>query len=165
MNAAPRAPRLVFAVGNPSRGDDALGPMLAERLEAAALPGVEVLTDFQWQVEHALDLEDRTQVIFVDASCEQAAPFTLQRVLPSAGQAFTTHTLSPSQVLAAYSQVTGKPPPPSLLLGVRASSFELGAEPSVAARRDGAAAWDRLHALCSEPLPATVDRSPPAGTP
>jgi Ni,Fe-hydrogenase maturation factor len=29
------APLLVLAVGNPSRGDDALGPALAERLEAA----------------------------------------------------------------------------------------------------------------------------------
>ena len=37
------APTLVFAVGNLSRGDDAVGPLLAERLEAAAVPGVEVL--------------------------------------------------------------------------------------------------------------------------
>ncbi len=37
------APTLVFAVGNPSRGDDAVGPLLAARLEAADVPGVEVL--------------------------------------------------------------------------------------------------------------------------
>ena len=36
---------LVLATGNPSRGDDALGPLLAERLEDAALAGVEVLVD------------------------------------------------------------------------------------------------------------------------
>ena len=35
------APTLVFAVGNPSRGDDAVGPLLAARLEAADVPGVE----------------------------------------------------------------------------------------------------------------------------
>ena len=28
------APLLILAVGNPSRGDDALGPMLLERLQA-----------------------------------------------------------------------------------------------------------------------------------
>ena len=33
--SAVRAPVLVLAVGNPSRGDDAIGPLLAERLEAA----------------------------------------------------------------------------------------------------------------------------------
>ena len=36
------APTLVFAVGNPSRGDDAVGPLLAARLEAADVPGVEM---------------------------------------------------------------------------------------------------------------------------
>ena len=35
--ARPRvAPLLVFAVGNPSRGDDALGPTLAHALRSAA---------------------------------------------------------------------------------------------------------------------------------
>jgi hypothetical protein len=48
-------PILVFAWGNPSRGDDALGPLFAERIEALGLPGVECLTDFQLQVEHALE--------------------------------------------------------------------------------------------------------------
>ena len=53
------APRLVIGIGNPSRGDDAIGPLAVERLEALALPGVELLTDFQLQVEHALDLIGR----------------------------------------------------------------------------------------------------------
>ncbi|MBL8482901.1 MAG: Ni/Fe hydrogenase, partial [Rhodocyclaceae bacterium] len=44
----------MFAWGNPGRGDDALGPLFAERIEALDLPGVECLTDFQLQVEHAL---------------------------------------------------------------------------------------------------------------
>jgi hypothetical protein len=39
------------------------------------------------------------------------------------------------------------------LLGVRATSFELGAEPSVAAQHDCALAWERLLALCAEPVP------------
>ena len=47
---------LVFGWGNPSRGDDALGPLFVDAVEAMKLPGVECLTDFQLQVEHALDL-------------------------------------------------------------------------------------------------------------
>jgi len=151
-----RAPILVIAVGNPSRGDDAVGPMLAEWLAAANVPGVEVLTDYQWQIEHALDLEGRARVIFVDASCETGAPFTVHTVLAEAGSLHTSHALSPGHVLEAYRQVTGCVPPPALLLGVRATSFELGAEPSAAALRDGALAREMLLTLCAGPLAANT---------
>lgn len=145
-----RPPILVIAVGNPSRGDDAAGPLLAERLATACVPDVEVLTDYQWQVEHALDLVGRAQVIFVDASCETEAAFSVRTVLPDAGSLHTSHALSPGHVLEAYRQVTGRLPPPAILLGVRATSFELGAEPSAAAQRDSACAWEKLLALCQE---------------
>ena len=39
------APRLIIGIGNPSRGDDAIGPLAIERLEALDLPGAELLTD------------------------------------------------------------------------------------------------------------------------
>ncbi|MCC7218819.1 MAG: hydrogenase maturation protease, partial [Burkholderiales bacterium] len=71
------APFLVIGIGNPSRGDDALGPLLVERIEAMDLPGVECLTDFQLQVEHALDLVGREQVVFVDATAAGEARCTL----------------------------------------------------------------------------------------
>ncbi|NBS18146.1 MAG: Ni/Fe hydrogenase, partial [Gammaproteobacteria bacterium] len=63
---------LILGVGNPSRGDDALGPLLIEQLETllsqeerAAAGGIELLTDFQLQIEHALDLLNRSLVLFV----------------------------------------------------------------------------------------------------
>lgn len=68
---APVAPLLVLAVGNPSRGDDALGPRLLDALHAAGadLDGqVELLGDFQLQIEHVLDLRGRRAVLFVDAA-------------------------------------------------------------------------------------------------
>jgi hypothetical protein len=40
------------------------------------------------------------------------------------------------------------------LLGVRATSFELGAEPSLAAQRDSVLAWEKLRSLCQEVLAA-----------
>jgi len=72
--AAGLAPVLIIGIGNPSRGDDALGPLAAQRLAELALPGVEVLTDFQLQVEHALDLLGRREAIFVDAAATGEAP-------------------------------------------------------------------------------------------
>ena len=82
--SGPVAPTLVIAVGNPERGDDALGPLLAERLAALGMPGVEVLTDFQLQIEHTVDLARRAEVILVDASASGPAPFTWRTVEPAA---------------------------------------------------------------------------------
>ncbi|HEX9208428.1 MAG TPA: hydrogenase maturation protease, partial [Steroidobacteraceae bacterium] len=96
------APTLVFAVGNPSRGDDAVGPLLAERLLAECLPGVEVLTDFQLQVEHALDLEHRERVIFIDACVDAETPVVERELHADARFRHTSHALEPQQVLETY---------------------------------------------------------------
>jgi hydrogenase maturation protease len=144
------APVLVLAVGNPSRGDDALGPLLAERIEAAAFDGVEVLTDFQLQIEHALDLQDRELVVFIDAGFEMAAPFEWRTVNPSADFLHTTHALSPGAVLETFSRVTGSIPPPCLILCVRGESFALGEPLSAAGRSHLEGAWRSLRLLCGQ---------------
>lgn len=126
LHAAPgAAPTLVIAIGNPSRGDDALGPLAAERIEAMKLPGVEVLVDFQLQVEHALDLMGRSRVLFVDASASLAEPFALTPVEPRCDASFTSHALAPSAVLFNYQQLIGTPPP-SCVLAIRGEAFRLG---------------------------------------
>ena len=146
-----RQPALVIAVGNPSRGDDALGPMLAERLEAAALPGVEVLCDFQLQVEHALDLEGRERVVFVDAGSGTPAPCELRRVTAGEDWRHTSHALSPEAVLATWSRLRADPPPECWVLCVRGERFELGEGLSPAAARNLEAAWPALVEWLSRP--------------
>lgn len=152
MNA--RAPVLVLAVGNPSRGDDAIGPELAARLEAAALPGVEVIVEFQLQVEHALDLADRARVIFVDAGSGTAAPFELGRVGAVEDHLHTTHALSPGTVLATYRRVVGREAPESWSLCVSGESFALGEGLSEAAAANLESAWPALRGLCRGAGPA-----------
>ena len=139
-----RAPVLVLAVGNPSRGDDALGPELAARLEAAALPGVEVITEFQLQVENALDLEGRERVLFVDAGTGMPGPFELRRAQPAEDFLHTSHAISPEAVLVTYKRVTGKEPPEAWVLCVRGEAFELGEGLSGAAATNLEAAWEAL---------------------
>lgn len=138
------APVLVLAVGNPSRGDDAIGPALAARIEAASLAGVEVITEFQLQVENALDLVGRERVIFVDAGTGTTPPFEFKRVAAASEFLHTSHALSPEAVLATYRRVTGAEPPQAWLLCVRGESFELGEEFSAAAREHVEAAWLEL---------------------
>jgi hydrogenase maturation protease len=135
---------LVLAVGNPSRGDDALGPELAARLEAAALPGVEVVTEFQLQVENALDLEGRERVVFVDAGTGTPGPFEFRRAVPAEDFLHTSHAISPEAVLATYKRVTGNEPPEAWVLCVRGEAFELGEGLSEGAARNLEAAWEGL---------------------
>jgi hydrogenase maturation protease len=134
------APMLVLAVGNPSRGDDALGPRAAAALQALELPGVEVLTDFQLQVEHALDLLGRSEVVFIDAAASGPAPFAFGPVAPTAEAPDSSHSLWPSAVLEAYRRLTGSAPPRSRLLAIRGHAFELGAPLSDAAEANLGAA-------------------------
>jgi hydrogenase maturation protease len=121
---------LVFGYGNPARGDDALGPSLIERLEVrrggGELEDVELLTDFQLQIEHALDLVGRRCVIFADAASWGPKPFAFGRVRPADVAGYTSHAMSPGAVLQVYGQVTGNAPPPTWLLAIRGFAFDLG---------------------------------------
>ena len=101
------APVLIIGIGNPSRGDDALGPLMIERLEALNLPGVELLTDFQLQVEYALDLQGRRSVIFVDAAVSGPEPYAYAAVEPEQDTSYSSHELSPAAVLHTYEKLFG----------------------------------------------------------
>lgn len=141
------APVVVFAIGNPSRGDDAIGPEIAARLEAAALPWVELIVDFQLQVEHALDLQDRRLAVFVDAAIDAVAPWEIHKVVPARDASHTSHALSPAAVLETFERVTGRDAPEAWVLAVRGEAFELGAPLSTGARAHLEAAWAGLKDL------------------
>lgn len=132
------APLLVLGVGNPSRGDDALGPIFVERLgetlsREVSRGALDLLTEYQLQIEHALDLTGRERVFFVDASVRACAPFELTRVAPRRDSSISTHALSPEAVLATHRELLGEPPE-AWILAIRAERFELGTQLSDAAR-------------------------------
>jgi hydrogenase maturation protease len=139
------APVLVFAWGNPSRGDDALGPLFSEAIEALRLPGVECLTDFQLQVEHALDLRGRRCVLFVDAATglRPDEPFRVSRLGPRRDASLTTHAVSPETLLQVFLELDRRAPPPAWLLRIGGERWELGEALSVTAagHLDHAVAW------------------------
>jgi hydrogenase maturation protease len=118
---------LLFGYGNLSRGDDALGPLLLEYAESHCdLDGIEVLTDFQLQIEHALDLENRRLVLFVDASVACVDAFDFAVLEPARDKSYTTHAMSPAAVLDVYQSIKKQTPPPCFLLSIKAEQFELG---------------------------------------
>ena len=120
-------PILVFGYGNLSRGDDALGPLLLERIEESCdLDAVEILTDFQLQVEHALDIENRKLVLFVDASVSCKTAFDFFELQALKDKSYSTHAMSPAAVLQVYQTIKKQNPPPAFLLSIQGLSFELG---------------------------------------
>ena len=143
-HASRLSPILVIGIGNPSRGDDALGPLLIDRLAAMELTDVELLTDFQLQVEYVLDLAGRRQVIFVDASVSEPEPFAFRALQPSRDASHSSHALSPAALLASCDQVGVKPPAQSFVLAIRGYRFELGEPLSEEAGDNLAAASDFL---------------------
>ena len=119
-------PRLIIGIGNPSRGDDAVGPLCIERLQELGMPDTDLLTDFQLQVEYALDLAGRDEVIFIDAAASGVAPFTFTPVTPCTDRSYTSHAVSPAAVLAACQQIGQPLPAHAYMLAIRGYGFELG---------------------------------------
>jgi len=142
---------LIFGYGNPSRGDDAIGPMLLEHLEARQWEGIELLTDFQLQVEHALDLEGRRLVLFVDAHLSCPPPFAFGPLTPACDASYTTHAMSPAAVLQVYREIRRREPPPGFLLSIRGERFELGQDLSTAGAANLDAALTFAEGLCVRP--------------
>ena len=149
------APRLVFAIGNASRGDDALGPELGQLLRAEGwFDGgrAELIEVYQLQVEHALELDGRDAVLFVDAERPQrpgrdtggdglagdegtdaAAGVALRPVAPAPAPAFS-HALEPGALLEVHDRIFGRSPPPACVLAIAGTDFGLGAPLSAMAR-------------------------------
>jgi hydrogenase maturation protease len=143
------APILVLTCGNPSRGDDALGTglhdlLVAHKRDTGELPEVEVLTDFQLQIEHAVDLQGRDCIIFADASVNCAEPFEMKTLVAARDDTFTTHAMSPASVLSVYRQVNGVEPPPAYMLEIRAYEFGLGKQMTDKARANLQQAFEHI---------------------
>jgi hydrogenase maturation protease len=159
------APLLVFGWGNPSRGDDALGPLFVEQLRARLDEGcvgqVDFLDDFQLQVEHALDLLGRRRVLFVDASLDCAAPFEATALQAVRDSSFTTHAMSPASVLQVFRDLYHAEPPPCTQLAIRGTAFELGEPAGDAALANLALAldWGRRW-IASSGVADAVDAAP-----
>lgn len=153
---------VVIGVGNPSRGDDALGPRLLERI-ADAYPALATVCDFQLQVEHALDLRGADLAFFIDAAMNLDVPYRLSELEARGTVPVFSHALSPQAVLAVYASVEGSAPPPSFMLAVRGQDFELGSSLSAVGSAALESAWLLVGELLSAPVPELWRRAASAG--
>jgi len=147
----------LFTWGNPSRGDDAIGPALHQFIKQfinrAALKHIQLIEDFQLQPEHVCDISDNACVVFIDASYQGDNPFHIEKVNAAKELGYTTHALSPAALMAIYAQTQNKPCPPAFLFSVRGYSFELGAPLSKQAQENIILATQFLTELLSSQNP------------
>ena len=150
--AASSEPALtVFAWGNESRGDDAIGAILARRILDLNHPGIDVVEDHQLNLEHVMDIRDGVPVLFVDASIAIDKEYRLEKLSPLRDASISTHSISPTALLDLYEQTLGKNAPDAYLLHVSGTSFELGEEISAAASASVDQAWQFLADVLSRP--------------
>ncbi|WP_249115593.1 hydrogenase maturation protease [Azoarcus sp. L1K30] len=135
---------VVFAIGNDARGDDALGPQLAVRIEQASPPGLKLFAEYQLQIEHALDLRGAAAVLFIDAAVGLEQAFEFHRTVPDPAAPLLSHALSPGALLAVFERIEGRAPPPAFVLALRGKSFELGESLSAPAASALEAGWTWL---------------------
>ena len=127
------APLLVFGWGN--RAVATMRSGLCFLIDCGPVAGkgagsVEFLEDFQLQIEHALDLVGRRQVLFVDASRECRAPFEVRTLAPARDASYTSHAMSPQSLLQVYCELHQARAPRCTLLAIRGEQFELGCSPA-----------------------------------
>ncbi len=127
-----KARRLLLACGNTLRGDDGIGPWLADWAEErfADEPDLQVISRQQWGPELAADLAEASAVLFVDCSTSsQGGSVDLIEVHPAQRtEGVGTHQVSAAELLGMAHELYGSLPRKALLLTIGAGSTELSEE-------------------------------------
>ena len=143
---------LVIGYGNTLRGDDGVGYQVAEAVLNWHLAGIHSLPCHQLTPELAADIAQVQRVVFVDAAIAPTTTppeVTLETLHPDADLAFTTHTATPSALLALTKWLYGATPT-AYQLTIPAIAFAMGEILSPMTAQGKALALERLRQLCTE---------------
>lgn len=156
---------LVVGWGNPLRGDDGTGRLLAEELEDHPVPGVEAVALHQLVPEVAAKVAEAARVVFVDARADASAPWVrLERIHAAATGGRLAHAFAPAGLLELARDVYHAEPE-AWLLSVAGFRFDHGEGLSPSARRAAASARTVLHRLIREDSAWRPPRAPQRRTP
>ncbi|MDJ0922972.1 MAG: hydrogenase maturation protease [Acidimicrobiia bacterium] len=118
---------LVVGYGNDLRGDDGAGRIVADRIAALEIPGVEVRSQSQLTPELTLEMVAADRVIFVDASLDVAAT-TSERISAGAEEdSGWTHHVTPQGLLTMTGAV-GPVPAHAYVVSIPVADLEVGME-------------------------------------
>jgi hydrogenase maturation protease len=117
---------LVIGYGNQQRGDDGIGPRVAETIAAVNHPGVRVRSVFQLVPELAAELAEAQIVIFVDALVEAShRAIKLEPIAVEVISDWGTHSADP-RTLLALTRAVYRRAPEAWWLTVPGREFGLG---------------------------------------
>lgn len=135
MSDAPR--RVVFGLGNPARGDDSAGRLVA-RLLREALPGDVVLVEQDGDAASLVPLLRADDAVWlVDACCSGAPAGTIRRLdcaagdVPPPASSASSHGLGVAEAVA-LARALGSLPRPCVLYAIEGADFTPGAPPCAA---------------------------------
>jgi hydrogenase maturation protease len=119
---------LLYGYGNPGRQDDGLGNAfindIEEWVKKQGLEGFSFDSNYQLNIEDALEISNFDLVIFVDASVEEIEDFCISKVDASTKVTFTTHAASPGYVVGLCKKMYNKAPV-TLLLHIKGYEWKL----------------------------------------
>ncbi|MCB1496280.1 MAG: hydrogenase maturation protease [Bauldia sp.] len=124
---------MIVGIGNPDRGDDAVGRLVARRLRAMVGPGVAVV-EHDGEAASLLDrLAGARTAFLIDACVSGAPPGTARRIdlgtdagiLPDLQFGLSTHGFGLAEAIA-LGRALGSLPPRAIVYAIEAGSFETG---------------------------------------
>jgi hydrogenase maturation protease len=122
---------LIVGVGNPYRGDDAAGLLVARRLRGACPAGVRVI-ETHGETAELIDIWDAASlVVLIDAVAADAPPGTVYRFevgvdrVPPVFARRSTHTLGVGEAIG-LAAVLDRLPPRLVVYGIAGHGFGLG---------------------------------------
>jgi hydrogenase maturation protease len=124
---------LVLGCGNELRGDDGVGPRIANTVEEWNMPGVRGIAVAAWAPDLADEIADSAAVLFVDAVGD-ADRVALSRIQATEEATVLSHCGGPAELLALAVALTGCQPD-AWLLAVPASDFDYGIRLTPSAQR------------------------------
>jgi hydrogenase maturation protease len=122
---------LVIGYGNTLRGDDGIGPAVAEQVARLGLSGVRVIVAHQLTPELAADLADARLAVFLDAATGGERVTTARLDWPTTTPDSLTHAADPRGLVALTRAVYNRVPETWLVTAAGADfGFREGLSPT-----------------------------------
>ena len=138
---------LVIGYGNTLRGDDGVGPRVAEAVEKLNLPGVRTLVCQQLSPEFADPVSRAHTVVFVDAAVDTPREVQLRKLEPGESSQLMAHAADPRTLLALARDVFGHAPQ-AWWLTIPAVKLDFSETLTPEAQRGFAEAVEKIQKLC-----------------